>query len=154
MRAGEKNSENPLDKRHKVCYNLNVIKGCDQRKKGIDTMTNKEFFTAIINANLSEEVTEKATAMLAQLTKEREAAAKRVNSKRAEANAPIVEAILAHLKEHPMALTSDIALAVGASTPKVSSLLTTLTNEGKVESSDVKIKGKGTRKAWMVTIEE
>jgi hypothetical protein len=137
-----------------VCYNLNVIKGCDQRKKGIEIMTNKEFFTAIINANLSNEITDKASTMLAQLSKERAAAAKRVNSKRAEANAPIVEAILAHIKANPMALTADIAAAIGATTPKVSSLLTTLTNEGKVESSDVKIKGKGTRKAWMVTIEE
>lgn len=111
-------------------------------------MTNKDFFSAIINANLSEEITGKAQAMLDQLTKERAAAAKRVNSKRAEENAPIVEAILAHLKANPMALTADIAAAIGATTPKVSSLLTTLTNEGKVESSDVKIKGKGTRKAW------
>lgn len=111
-------------------------------------MTNKDFFSAIINANLSEEITDKAQAMLGQLTKERAAAAKRVNSKRAEGNAPVVEAILTHLKTNPMALTADIAAAIGATTPKVSSLLTTLTNEGKVESNDVKIKGKGTRKAW------
>ena len=117
-------------------------------------MTNKDFFSAIINANLSEEITDKAQAMLDQLTKERAAAAKRVSSKRAEENAPIVEAILAHIKEHPMALTADIATAIGATTPKVSSLLTTLTNEGKVESSDVKIKGKGTRKAWTLTNSE
>ena len=117
-------------------------------------MTNKDFFSAIINANLSEEITDKAQAMLDQLTKERAAAAKRVNSKRAEVNAPIVEAILAHLKTNPMALTADIAEAVGATPPKVSSLLTNLAKAGKVESSDVKIKGKGTRKAWVLVSAE
>ena len=120
----------------------------------MNTMTNKQFFEAIITANMSEELTAHAQKMLDQLTKERAAAAKRVSSKRAEENAPIVEAILSHIKEHPMALTADIATAIGATTPKVSSLLTTLTNEGKVESSDVKIKGKGTRKAWTLTNSE
>ena len=117
-------------------------------------MTNKEFFTAIINASLSDEITDKAQGMLDQLTKEREAAAKRVNSKRAEVNAPIVEAILAHLKDNPLALTTDIAEAIGESSSKVSSLLTNLAKAGKVEGQEVKVKGKGTRKAWMVTIEE
>jgi predicted Rossmann fold nucleotide-binding protein DprA/Smf involved in DNA uptake len=117
-------------------------------------MTNKQFFEAVITANMNEELTAHAQKMLDQLTKERAAAAKRVSSKRAEENAPIVEAILSHIKEHPMALTADIAAAIGATTPKVSSLLTALTNEGKVESSDVKIKGKGTRKAWTLTNSE
>ena len=117
-------------------------------------MTNKDFFSAIINANLSEEITGKAQAMLDQLTKERAAAAKRVNSKRAEENAPVVEAILAHIKANPMTLTADIAEAVGANTPKVSSLLTNLAKSGSVESHEIKVKGKGTRKAWTLVSTE
>jgi predicted transcriptional regulator len=111
-------------------------------------MTNKTFFETIINANLSEEVTAKAEAMLAQLTKERESAKSRVNSKRAEANRPIVESILAFLGDGQAKLTSEIAKACEVSTSKASSLLVSLENQNLVMSSDVKVKGQGVRKAW------
>ena len=62
-------------------------------------MTNKQFFEAIITANMSEELTTHAQKMLDQLTKERESAKSRTNSARAEANRPVVEAIKAFLAD-------------------------------------------------------
>lgn len=111
-------------------------------------MTNKQFFETIITANMSEELTAHAQKMLDQLTKERESAKSRTNSKRAEANQPVVAAIKAFLADGLPHLTSEIATGCDISTSKASSLLVRMEVAKEVTQADVKIKGVGTRKAW------
>lgn len=113
-------------------------------------MTNKQFFEAVITANMSEELTAHAQKMLDQLTKERESAKSRTNSARAEANRPVVEAIKAFLADGLPHLTSEVATGCGISTSKASSLLVRMEVAKEVTQADVKIKGVGTRKAWTI----
>ena len=88
-------------------------------------MTNKEFFANVISANLSDEMTEKAQAMLDQLTKEREKASARVNSKKLAENAPILDAIRNLMHDGKKRLTSEVAV------------------------EDTKVKGKGVQKCYV-----
>lgn len=108
-------------------------------------MTQREFYTAVINANLNEEMTQFATDAIAKLDARN---AKRANteSKTQIANKPIIEAISKVLTDEPM-LTSKIAELCEISTQKASALVKKV--EG-VQSVDVKVKGKGTQKGYFL----
>ena len=110
-------------------------------------MTNREFYTAIANAeNISAELVEFATNAIAKMD---EANEKRKNkpSKTAEANAPILESITGVLTAEPQT-ASDIATAVGISTQKASALLRQLAASGVAVKSEVKAPKKGVVKAY------
>ena len=112
-------------------------------------MTNKEFFANVISANLSDEMTEKAQAMLDQLTKEREKASARVNSKKLAENAPFLDAIRNLMHDGKKRLTSEVAVELELSTPKASALLRQLVALDELAVGDTKVKGKGVQK-WYV----
>lgn len=112
-------------------------------------MTNKEFFANVKNANLSDEMNEKAQAMLDQLTKEREKASARVNSKKLAENAPILDAIRNLMHDGKKRLTSEVAVELELSTPKASALLRQLVALGELDVEDVKVKGKGAQKCYI-----
>lgn len=112
-------------------------------------MTNKEFFANVISANLSDEMSEKAQSMLDQLTKEREKASARVNSKKLAENAPILDAIRNLMHDDKKRLTSEVAVELELSTPKASALLRQLVALGELDVEDVKIKGKGAQKCYV-----
>ena len=112
-------------------------------------MTNKEFFANVISANLSDEMTEKAQAMLDQLTKEREKASARVNSKKLAENAPILDAIRNLMRDGKKRLTSEVATELELSTPKASALLRQLVALDELAVEDVKVKGKGAQKCYV-----
>lgn len=112
-------------------------------------MTNKEFFANVISANLSDEMTEKAQAMLDQLTKEREKASARVNSKKLAENAPILDAIRNLMHDGKKRLTSEVAVELKLSAPKVSALLRQLVALDELDVEDVKVKGKGMQKCYV-----
>ena len=108
-------------------------------------MTQRDFYTAVINANLSEEMSTFATEAIAKLDAR--------NAKRAEkpsktqiANEPIIKAIASVLTDEPM-LASKIAELCEISTQKASALVKKV--EG-VQSVDVKVKGKGTQKGYFL----
>ena len=108
-------------------------------------MTQRDFYTAVVNANLSEEMTVFATEAIAKLDAR--------NAKRAEkpsktqiANEPIIKAITEVLTSEPM-LASKIAELCEISTQKASALVKKV--EG-VQSVDVKVKGKGTQKGYFL----
>jgi len=108
-------------------------------------MTQRDFYTAVINANVSEELTTFATEAIAKLDAR--------NAKRAEkpskaqiANEPIIKAISEVLTSEPM-LASKIAELCEISTQKASALVKKV--EG-VQSVDVKVKGKGTQKGYFL----
>lgn len=100
-------------------------------------MTNKEFFENVISANLSDEITEKAQAMLDQLTK-----------KLAE-NARILDAIRNLMHDGKKRLTSEVAAELELSTPKASALLRQLVALKELTVEDTKVKGKGVQKCYV-----
>lgn len=113
-------------------------------------MTNREFYTAIINANVSAEITEYAENAIAKLdatNEKRKAKAAEGQTKKAEENAPIKAAILETLTNEAQT-ASAIAAIVGVSHNKVSALARQLVAEGKAESTDIKVPGKGTCKGY------
>lgn len=108
-------------------------------------MTYRDFLNAVINATVSDEVSDFAKAEIVKLDNR--------NAKRRDTLTPEQkenEAIKAKIVEvvNATALASDVAKAVGISTNKASALLRQLVAEGKFTSGDVKIKGKGTVKAY------
>ena len=106
-------------------------------------MTNREFFTAIVNGTLTEEVIAHAQASIEKLDA-RNAARKDKPSKKSLENEPIKEAIKALLTEEPMT-ASEIAEKVEISTQKASALLRQI--EG-LTVTEVKVKGKGKVKGY------
>ena len=108
-------------------------------------MTNREFYTAVINANLNEEMTSFATEAIAKLDERNVKRASKPSAKQKE-NEPIVKAISEVLTSEPM-LASKIAELCEISTQKASALVKKV--EG-VQSVDVKVKGKGTQKGYFL----
>lgn len=105
-------------------------------------MTLREMLTAVVEGNITEEVTTKASEEIAKLDA-RNAKRKGEESKKAKENAPIKEAIAKVLTDEPK-LAKDIADEVGISTAKASALL----RQMEVTVTDVKVKGKGTQKGY------
>ena len=102
-------------------------------------MTQREFFTAVINGEINEEVTAFANESLVKMDNRN---AKRVE-KNANAHADEKAQILAVLTDTPQ-LASDIATAVGMTTAKVSGLLGRMDN---ITVGETKVKG-GKRKVY------
>lgn len=111
-------------------------------------MTYREMLTSIVNGTINDEVMEKAAERLEKLDAENEKRKNRV-SKKALENEPVKEAILAVLGEEPKTAT-EIGSEVEISTQKASALLRQLVNDGKVEKTDVKVKGKGVQKGYFI----
>lgn len=106
-------------------------------------MTNRELFTAIVNGDITEEVKAKAAEEIAKLDA-RNTARKNKPSKTQLENAPLIEALKSLLTEEPQ-LASELAEKSGLSTSKVTALVKKI--EG-VKITDVRVKGKGDRKAY------
>lgn len=110
-------------------------------------MTNREFFNAIVTANLSDEVTEFATAALAKLDAANE---KRRNtpSKTAQANAPIMDEIVANVLTSEPKTAADVAAVMEISTQKASALLRQLVADERACVTDIKVPKKGVQKGY------
>lgn len=111
-------------------------------------MTQREFFTAVIESEISEELTAYATAQIEKLD------AKNANrsskpSKKSLENEPIKAAILETLTDEYQPAAA-IALALDISTSKASALLRQLNNEGKIEVVEMKVPKKGKCKGYRV----
>lgn len=112
-------------------------------------MTNREFFTAIsTNDAVSEELKAFALAEIAKLDARND---KRRNTltKEQKANEEVKVAILEAIGIGSMT-ASEIASKLNISTQKASALARLLVADGKVKAVDVKVKGKGTVKAYEV----
>jgi sRNA-binding protein len=115
-------------------------------------MTNREFYSNIVNGNITEEVVAHATAAIEKLDAALEAR-KNKPSKKATENAPVLETITGILTSEP-AVASDIATAAGISTQKASALLRQLVATGVAVQTEVKVPKKGTVKAYaLATVE-
>lgn len=109
-------------------------------------MTNREFYTNIANGTVTEAEKEFALAAIAKMDETNE---KRKNkpSKTAEANAPIVASLTAALTSDPQT-AADLAVVVGISTQKASSLLRQIVASGVAVSTDIKVPKKGACKGY------
>lgn len=115
-------------------------------------MTNREFFVAISNLeSVPTELRQFAVEGIAKLDK-RNASRNAKPSKVQVENEPIVKAIVELLadSETPI-LSTEIATALGISTSKATGLLGNLVKEGKVVKTDIKVKGKGVQKGWLLS---
>ncbi len=110
-------------------------------------MTNREFYTAIVNANVSDELTSYAQAALDKMDAANE---KRRNtpSKTAIENQPLVDEIVSNILTNEPKTASDIATVLGTSVQKASALLRGIVANGQAVVTDVKVPKKGTVKAY------
>ena len=113
-------------------------------------MTNREFFTAIINNQMDgTEITDEMVNFAVEAIKKLDARnARRAStpSKTQVANEPIIKAIAELLTEEPK-LASEIASALEISTQKASALVKKVDG---VKVTDVKVKGKGVQKGYSI----
>lgn len=112
-------------------------------------MTNREFFNAVIKANINPEVTEMATSLLTKLD-EKNAKRKNTETKEQKENKVLMGTILANLSAGTPTVASTLGTALGVSTQKASALCTLLVNEGKIVATEVKVKGKGKVKGYLL----
>ena len=116
-------------------------------------MTNREFYTAIAEGKLTDEVKEFAVASLEKLDA-RNANRSSKPSKTQLENAPIKEALLKYLTENDGQFTEgDLGTALGITHNKAGALARQLVAEGKVVSTEVKIAKVGKRKVYSIVNE-
>ena len=116
-------------------------------------MTNREFYTAVINANINAELNEYAQSEIDKLdatnAQRREKAAEKAVEKNAE-KAPIREALFNALSDEPQT-ASDLIAATGLDLKpqSIPSLMKPFIEDGTVLKVDVKVKGKGTQRGYV-----
>lgn len=111
-----------------------------------NTMTQREFLTAVLNLVDDAQVKAKATEMLSALDAKNKASAEKRKEKHKE-DAPIVEAILATLANGQLT-TAEIGLAVGVHPSKASALCRQMRDDGILTEKEVSIPKVGKRKAY------
>lgn len=115
-------------------------------------MTNREFFVAVVNANISDELTAHAQAAIEKLDKALDARKNKPN-KKDEENAPVLEALTNALTSEKQT-APDLAAAVGVSTQKASALLRKLVDAGVAVAEDVNVPKKGKMKGYALAVDE
>ena len=116
-------------------------------------MTEREFYTAVIEANINEDLTVFATKGIEKIDKANEArkvkTAEKAVAKEAE-KAPIREAIFAVITTGEGKTASDLIAEAGVDIKPqaIPSLLKPLIEDGKVIKTDIKVKGKGTVRGY------
>ena len=109
-------------------------------------MTKREFYVAIANGEMNDEVKAAAAEYIVKMD---EANEKRKNtvSKKQEENEVIKVSIMEHLDTEAKTATT-IGELMGISTQKASALLRQLVNDGRASATEVKITGKGKQKGY------
>lgn len=109
-------------------------------------MTNREFYEAIINGTINDEIKAHAEEAIEKMDARN---AKRANtpSKTAIANAPLIEEIKKLLTNEPQT-ASAIGEKMEISTPKASALLRQIVANGDAFVTDVKVPKKGKQKGY------
>lgn len=112
-------------------------------------MTNREFYNAIVKANLGEDITNHATAEIAKLDK-KNAKRKATEGEIKTENKPIAEAILKALEGGSM-LSANLAQAVGVTTQKANGVAGEMVKLGMLDKFKVKVKNKGEQTAYALS---
>ena len=116
-------------------------------------MTRRERLEMVIAQNITEELIEECKAELIKMDEANAKRKEKVDPRKVE-NAEIMEKIVGVLSEstEPMQIDPIVeALGIeGLKRQRVSSLCTILVKDGRITSEDVKVKGKGKRKAYSI----
>jgi hypothetical protein len=112
-------------------------------------MTQREFFTKVIEANINEELTSKAQELVAGLDK-RNAQKSATMTKTQKENEVLKAEMVERLEKGKGYLAVEIASVMGFSTSKASALASQLVKSGKATVADVKVKGKGIQKSYTI----
>lgn len=105
-------------------------------------MTSREFLSAVVSANINDEMTSYATDAIAKLDA-RNAKRSSKPSKTAVANEPIKAMIADFLSANGTHSASEIGVGTEISTAKASALLRQMVADGKVTVETVKVPKKG-----------
>lgn len=112
-------------------------------------MTNRDFYNAVITANISDEITAFATAEVDKLNIRNEKRRNTLN-KTQEANTALRADMVAFIKENGAKVASEIGSEFSISTQKASALLKQAVDKGELKVEDVKVKGKGSVKSYSI----
>ena len=113
-------------------------------------MTNREFFKAIVSANIDADITAHALAEIGKLDK-KNARRKTTEGEIKEENKPIANAILTALANGSM-ISSELAKAIGQSTQKTNGVAGEMVKLGMLTKSKVKVKNKGEVTAYALAV--
>ena len=110
-------------------------------------MTKREFYVAVSNGEMDEELMNYATAEIEKMDAANEKR-KEKTSKKAEENQPLIDRIVNEiLTDEPMTAT-DIAAVIELSVQKTSALCRAAVAQGKAVQSEVKVPKRGMMKAY------
>lgn len=111
-------------------------------------MTNREFFAAVIEANVSDEIKEHATAALEKLDTENAKRREKTAAKAAEI-APILDHIYENILTDDPITASDVAATLeDCSAQKATYFLKTLVSQDRAVQTEIAVKGKGKVKGY------
>lgn len=115
-------------------------------------MTQREFLTAVVEANVNAELTAYATAAIVKMDEKN---ANRKPTKKQLENEAVTATIYEFIAIQPSPITgADIAAGLDLTTQKVTGLCGQLVKAGKLVKSEVKLPKVGTRVAYAVAKEE
>ena len=115
-------------------------------------MTQREFITKAIEANISEEMNVKGAELLAGLDK-RNAQKSATMTKTQKENEVLKAEMLEKLEKGKGYLAAEIGAIMGFSTSKATALASQLVKSDKATVADVKVKGKGMQKSYTILAE-
>ena len=113
-------------------------------------MTNREFYNAIVKANIGDDITNHALAEIAKLDK-KNAKRKATEGEIKTENKPIADAILSALANGSMT-SPDLAKAIGQNTQKTNGVAGEMVKLGMLTKSKVKVKGKGELTSYSLVV--
>ena len=105
-------------------------------------MTNREFYTAIMNGTMTDEVKSHAAEAITKLDERNQKRSSKPSKTQLE-NEPVKTAIVNYLTVHGGAVAADIAAEVDITTQKASALCRQLVESGSLTVEEVKIPKKG-----------
>ena len=111
-------------------------------------MTNREFFNAVIKANINADLTAHAVAEIGKLDK-KNAKRKATEGQVKEENKPIAEAIVKALKGGRM-LSVDLAKYIGQTSQKTNGVAGEMVKLGVLGKEKIKVKGKGEQTVYFL----
>ena len=111
-------------------------------------MTNREFYNAIVKADINADLTAHATAEIAKLDK-KNAKRKATEGQVKEENKPIAEAIVKALANGRM-LSVDLAKFIGQTSQKTNGVAGEMVKLGVLGKEKIKVKGKGEQTVYFL----
>lgn len=110
-------------------------------------MTQREFFTAIVNGTINADIQAYAADAIVKLDK-RNATRASKPSKSQQANVPLLAEIRTFLTGKKNVLAAEVAAHLNVTPQKASGLLKLLADGGEVTTAEVKVPKQGKRKAY------